>query len=56
MVEKQIKNWSVDLLTNHDDEFMEEVTSVAVPHSGVSEKVTCFYPILVALMTSSRQR
>ena len=43
MVEKQIKKWSVDLFMNDHDEFMEEVTSVAVPDSGVLQNVPqCF--------------
>ena len=37
MLENQIKKWSVDLIMNDDDEFTEEVTSVAVHDSGVSE-------------------
>ena len=43
MVEKQVKKWSVDLFMNDDDGFTEEVTSVAVADSGVSENVPrCF--------------
>ena len=43
MGEKQIKKWSVDLFMNDDDEFTEEVTSVAVPDSGVSEKCATIF-------------
>ena len=43
MVEKQIKKWSVDLFMNDDDEFTEEVTSVAVSDSGVSDNVPQFF-------------
>ena len=43
MVEKQIKEWSIDLFMNDDDEFTEEVTSVAVSDSGVHEYVSQFF-------------
>ena len=42
MLEKQINKWSVDLFMNDDDEFTEEVTSVAMPDGGVLEHVSHF--------------
>ena len=50
MVEKQIKKWSVDLCMNDDDEFMEEVTSVAAPDIGVCENVTKFFVLTDTLL------
>ena len=50
MVGKQIKKWSIDLLKNDDDEFTEEVTSVAVPDSRVSENVPQFIVLTVMLL------
>ena len=50
MVEKQNKKWSVDLCMNDDDEFMEEVTSVAAPDSGVCENVTPFFVLTATLL------
>ena len=50
MVEKQIKEWSIDLFMNDDDEFTEEVTSVAVSDSGVYKYVSQFFMVTVMLL------
>ena len=40
----------LNFLMNDDDEFMEEVTSVAAPDSGVCENVTQFFVLTVTLL------
>ena len=54
MVENQIKKWSVDLFMNAD-EFTEEVTSVAVPDSGVSGNFWCSQSCFLLLKNTTKK-